>query len=326
MDPNNLPGSLKIAILVQSMSDGASQVIINSLDDREKEVVKNHLDQMGIISPDIAEKVAVEFEETARRAKSTKLFGDSGNDNEEKGEEYLKKITTRSASLGAMLSLDSDKLYKLIKDEHPQTIAIIMVHIKTNIASNVLSRLPDQTKKEVALRIASLDKVMAEMIEEVNFAFEDIIDTMDSSISNATGGTDRVAEILNQTDEMSSEFILNEIEENDPEMAAKIKQQMFVFEDLPLVDDRGFQKLLRKVETSELAVALKAATEDVKEKVYKNMSSRAGEMLKEEIDDLGAVRMKEVSDAQQRITSLIQDMEVKGELIISGRRGDDMVT
>jgi len=231
MNPNNLPGSLKIAILVQSMSDGASQAIINSLDDGEKEVVKNHLDQMGIISPDIAEKVAVEFEETARRAKSRKLFGGSGKDNEEKGEEYLKKMTTRSASLGAMLSLDSDKLYKLIKDEHPQTIAIIMIHIKTNIASNVLSRLPDQTKKEVALRIVSLDKVMAEMIEEVNFAFEDIIETMDSSISNATGGTDRVAEILNQTDEMSSEFILNEIEEDDPEMAAKIKQQMFVFEE-----------------------------------------------------------------------------------------------
>jgi flagellar motor switch protein FliG len=134
-----------------------------------------------------------------------------------------------------------------------------------------------------------------------------------------------VAEILNQTDEMSSEYILTEIEEIDAELAAEIKQQMFVFEDLPLVDDRGFQKLLRKVETSQLAVALKAATEDVKEKVFKNMSSRAGEMLKEEIDDLGAVRMKEVSDAQQRITALIQDMEIKGELIISGRRGDDMV-
>ena len=163
-------------------------------------------------------------------------------------------------------------------------------------------------------------------IEEINSAFNDVVKNQDSSISNATGGTSRVAEILNQTDEMSSEFILNEIEEIDAELAAEIKQQMFVFEDLIHVDDRGFQKLLRKVETSELAIALKAATEDVKEKVYKNMSSRAGEMLREEIDDLGAVRMKEVSDAQQKITVLVQDMEVKGELIISGRRGDDMVT
>ncbi len=326
MDPNNLPGSLKIAILIQSMSEETSQVIINTLNDREKEVVRNHLDQMGTISPDMAEKVAEEFAETARRAKSGKLLGVPGKDNEEKGEEYLQRITTRSASLGAILSLDSDKLYELIKNEHPQTLAIIMVHVKTNVASDVLSRLPDETKKEVALRIASLDKVMAEMIEEVNYAFEDIIDTMDSSISNATGGTNRVAEILNQADEMSSEFILNEIEENDPELAAEIKQKMFVFEDLILVDDRGFQKLLRKIETSELAIALKAATEDVKEKVFKNMSERAGEMLKEEMEDMGPVRMKEVSDVQQRITSLIQDMEIKGEVIISGRRGDDIVS
>jgi flagellar motor switch protein FliG len=326
MDPNNLPGSLKIAILINSMSEEASQVIINSLDEKDKEVVGNHMAQMGSVAPDLVEKIVEEFEASARQVKSRKLLGLSEKDNEKKGEEYLNRITTRSASLGTILSLDSDKLYELIKDEHPQTIAIIMVHVKTKAASDVLSRLPDETKKEVAFRIANLDKVMAEMIEEINSVFEDIVDTMDSSISNAKGGTDRVAEILNQTDEMSSEYILNEIEENDPEMAAKIKQQMFVFEDLPLVDDRGFQKLLRKVGTSELAIALKAATEDVREKVFKNMSSRAGEMLKEEIDDLGAVRMKEVSDAQQRITALIQDMEVKGEIIISGRRGDDVVT
>ncbi|MDY6791176.1 MAG: flagellar motor switch protein FliG [Thermodesulfobacteriota bacterium] len=326
MDPNKLPGSLKIAILIQSMSEEASQVIINSLDEKEREVVSNHMAQMGSIPPDLVEKVVDEFTESTRHAKNRKRLGIPEKDNKENGEEYIKRINTRSASLGALLSLDSDKLYELVKDEHPQTIAIIMVHVKTRIASDVLSRLPDETKKEVAFRVANLDKVMAEMIEEVNSAFEDIIDTMDSSISNAKGGTDRVAEILNQTDEMSSEYILNEIEENDPEMAAEIKQKMFVFEDLPLVDDRGFQKLLRKVETSELAIALKAATEDVKEKVFKNMSSRAGEMLKEEMDDLGPVRMKEVSDVQQRITAMIQDMEVKGELIISGRRGDDMVT
>lgn len=326
MDPKNLPGSLKIAILIQSMSEEAARTIINSLEEKEREIVSNHMAQMGSISPDLVDKVAEEFAKTVSRAKSKKLLGIPGKDNKEKGEEYLKRITTRSASLGAILSLDSDKLYELIKNEHPQTIAIIMVHVKTKVASDVLSRLPDETKKEVALRIASLDKVMAEMIEEVNYAFEDIIDTMDSSISNATGGTGRVAEILNQTDEMSSEFILNEIEENDPEMAAEIKQKMFVFEDLVLVDDRGFQKLLRKIETSELAIALKAATEDVKEKVFRNMSERAGEMLKEEMEDMGPVRMKEVSDAQQKITSLIQDMEIKGEVIISGRRGDDIVT
>jgi len=320
MDPNNLPGSLKIAILIQSMSEEASQVIINSLDDREKEVVRNHIDQMGTISPDLVHKIAEDFAEKTRRAKSKRLLGPPG-----KGGEASADKNKKAAKLNAILALDADKVYELIKDEHFQTIAIIMIHLKTSVASEVLSRLPDDVKKEVALRIVGLDKVMTEMIEEINDAFEDVVKNQDSSVSEETGGTGRVAEILNQTDEMSSEFILNEIEEIDAELAAEIKQQMFVFEDLPLVEDRGFQKLLRKVETSELAIALKAATEDVKEKVFKNISSRAGEMLKEEIDDLGAVKMKEVSDAQQRITALIQDMEVKGEVIISGRRGDDMV-
>ncbi len=321
MDPNNLPGSLKIAILIQSMSEETSQVIINSLDDTEKEVVRNHLDQMGPISSELVGKISEEFAEMTKRAKSKRLLGAP-----ERPEETSAGSDTKSANLEAILALDADKVYDLIKDEHLQTIAIIMIHLKTEVASEVLSRLPDDMKKEVALRIVGLDKVMTEMIEEINCAFNDVVKNQDSSISNATGGTARVAEILNQTDEMSSEFILSEIEEIDPEMAAEIKQQMFVFEDLPLVDDRGFQKVLRTVQTSELAIALKAATEDVKEKVFKNMSSRAGEMLREEIDDLGAVRMKEVSDAQQKITALVQDMEVKGELIISRRRRDYMVT
>ena len=109
------------------------------------------------------------------------------------------------------------------------------------------------------------------------------------------------------------------------EMAAQIKQRMFVFEDIILVDDRGVQKLLRKVETMELAIALKAASEEVKEKIFKNMSERAGEMLKEEIEDMGPVRMKEVEDSQQNITNIIQEMETKGELIIAGRRGDTII-
>jgi flagellar motor switch protein FliG len=181
-------------------------------------------------------------------------------------------------------------------------------------------------KTDVSVRVATLDKVNAEMIEEVNFVFKEILKNKKSSVANLSGGIDRLAEILNQTDEISNELILNEIEENDPDMAAQIKQKMFVFEDLTLVDDRGFQKLLRKVETMELAIALKAASEEVKDKVFRNMSERAGAMLQEEMDDLGPVRMKEVSDAQNGITNVIQEMEAKGEIIISGRRGEEIIT
>ena len=199
------------------------------------------------------------------------------------------------------------------------------MHLKTSVASDVIAKLPDEIKTEVAMRVVNLDKVTTAIVDEVNQILKDILKTKKNTISNVTGGVDRLAEILNQTDEISSELILNEMEEADMEMAAQIKQRMFVFEDLLLVDDRGVQKLLRKVETMELAIALKAASEEVREKIFKNMSERAGEMLKEEIEDMGPVRMKEVDDAQQNITNIIQEMETKGELIIAGRRGEEII-
>ena len=219
----------------------------------------------------------------------------------------------------------ADQVFDLIKDEQPQTIAIILVHLKTSVASDVISKLPDEIKTEVAMRVVNLDKVTASIVDEVNAVLKEILKTKQNSISTVTGGVGRLAEMLNQTDEISSELILNELEEADMEMAAQVKQHMFVFEDILLVDDRGVQKLLRKVETMELAIALKAASEEVREKIFKNMSERAGEMLQEEIEDMGPVRMKEVTDAQQNITNIIQEMETKGELIIAGRRGDDIV-
>jgi flagellar motor switch protein FliG len=163
------------------------------------------------------------------------------------------------------------------------------------------------------------------MAEEINEGFKEILKNKKTVVTDVSGGVDRLAEILNQADEISSELILNEIEETDAELAAEIKQKMFVFEDLVLVDDRGFQKLLRKVETAELAIALKASSEEVKEKVFRNMSERAGEMLKEEMEDMGPVRMKEVTDAQQNITTIIQEMETRGEIIIAGRRGEEII-
>ncbi|MDO8945249.1 MAG: FliG C-terminal domain-containing protein, partial [Desulfobacterales bacterium] len=173
--------------------------------------------------------------------------------------------------------------------------------------------------------IAGMDKIIGAMVDEANMIFMEILKNRKTNATSIGGGVDRLAEILNQADEISSELILSEIEEANPEMAAQIKQKMFVFEDIVQIDDRGFQKLLRRVETKELAIALKAASEEVKNKVYKNMSERAAGMLREELETLGPVRMKEVSDAQQAINAIVQELEAKGELIIGGRRGEQMV-
>ena len=319
MDTQQLSGSLKAAILIRSMGERSAAGIISRLTADERDLVNRHLGQIGTPSQELVDQVAQEFTLMAQRSKSGGLAlpaPSARGDSDGKGVE----------GLDALKSLASDDIYELIKDEHPQTMAIVMIHLKTAVASEVISKMPDEIKTDVALRIAGMEKVIGAMVDEVNDVFKEILKNKKTSVASIGGGVDRLAEILNQADEISSELILNEIEEANAELAAQIKQKMFVFEDLVLVDDRGFQKLLRRVETKELSVALKAASEEVKQKVFKNMSERASEMLREEMETLGPVRMKEVSDAQQAITAIIQEMEAKGEVIISGRRGEQIVS
>jgi flagellar motor switch protein FliG len=314
MDSKSINGPVKAAILIHALGTPLANRLLQQLDEPEKERIQHHLSQIRSISPDVVAQVAKEFAAIVRHYRTKQRISPA-----------VGSANAETSGLEALQSLSADQVFDLIKDEQPQTIAIILVHLKTSVASDVIAKLPDEIKTEVAIRVVNLDKVTAAIVDEVNAVLKEILKTKQNSISTVTGGVGRLAEMLNQTDEISSELILNELEEADMEMAAQVKQHMFVFEDILLVDDRGVQKLLRKVETMELAIALTAASEEVKEKIFKNMSERAGEMLQEEIEGMGPVRMKEVTDAQQNITHIIQEMETKGELIIAGRRGDDIV-
>ena len=323
MDPKRIAGPVKAAILIHALGSPLADILLKRLSESEKKLINNHLSQIRTLSPEVVEEVAKEFAVIAERYKSK--LGRSAWAESVEAETHSGDSNAEGSGLKAISTLSAEEIYDLLKNEQPQTIAIILVHLNTDVASDVIAKLPDEIKTEVAMRIVNLDKVTAAIIDEVNEILKDILKTKKNTISNVTGGVDRLAEILNQTDGISSELILNEMEETDMEMAAQIKQRMFVFEDIMLVDDRGVQKLLRKVETMELAIALKAASEEVREKIFKNMSERAGEMLKEEIEDMGPVRMKEVEDSQQNITNIIQEMETKGELIIAGRRGEEII-
>jgi flagellar motor switch protein FliG len=324
MDSKNIAGPVKAAILIHALGKPLSERLLQRLSDPEKKRIHSHLSQIRTISPEVVAQVAKEFAAIAQRYKS-KQPSTAATAGAAADAIPTADTAAETNGLEAIQSLNAEQVFDLIKNEQPQTIAIILVHLKTGVASDVIAKLPDEIKTEVAMRVVNLDKVTAAIVDEVNAVLIEILKTKQNSISNVTGGIDRLAEMLNQTDEISSELILNELEEADMEIAAQVKQRMFVFEDILLVDDRGVQKLLRKVETMELAIALKAASEEVREKIFKNMSERAGEMLQEEIEDMGPVRMKEVTDAQQNITNIIQEMETKGELIIAGRRGDDIV-
>jgi len=319
MDQNNLPGPLKVAILINSLGEPTAGDMLNSMNTKERNLIESQLQQIGSVSPAMVEKVIEEFSQLLQNPALQNLNAPGALAGGVEG------AGGESSPLQTLQSIDAEQLVDLIKNEHPQTIALIMVHLHTGVASEVMSMLDEEVKIDVSLRIASMDKVIAGMIDEIDHVFKDILKNSESTVTQKTDGVDCLAEILTQTDEISTEQIMAEIEEKDPQLAARIKQKMFVFEDLTKVDDRGLQKVLRQVETRELSIALKGASDEVKNKIYRNMSQRAAEMLQEEIDSVGAVRMKEVEDSQHAITSVIQDLEKKGEVVISGRGGEEYI-
>ncbi|BBO79795.1 flagellar motor switch protein FliG [Desulfosarcina ovata subsp. sediminis] len=321
MDPRNLIGSLKAAILVHAMGWDAIGPVVDQLSKSERSLIFKLQSKLGEISPALVESVAREFLEKAAPPKQ--IESGKTSDADATGEDGTDP--QRIKKLKAIQSIPPDLLIQLIQNEHPQTISLVVAHLEPHIASEVMAILPDELKADVAYRIANLDKVASGMLEEIENVFEEILATKETSATQKAGGVPRLAEILNMIESTSAEQIIEEIEEDDPELAEKIRQNMFVFDDLVLVDDRGLQKVLRSVESQELAVALKAATNEVKEKIFRNMSQRAAEILKEEMEVSGAVRIKDVTDAQQKITKIVQEMERKGEVVISGRGGEEFV-
>ncbi|MEI6260917.1 MAG: flagellar motor switch protein FliG [Deltaproteobacteria bacterium] len=350
MDTTHLPGALKVAVLIHSMGEEISRDIMARMGDAEKKLIQQHMSQIDSISPEVVEKISQEFATLVERMRQRNALGQilaETEDNEESQSEPLQvpempqesipdgsdpdesdpdtEPIEEESTLKALQSIDPDQLVEMIKDEHPQTIAVIVVHLKPESGIAVLSKLPDNLKVEVAMRIARLDKVLSGMINEIDRLFEELMKKKKTSATHKTGGVSHLAELLNMAEGSAGEHILSEIEGLNPDLAAQIKQMMFVFEDLVLVDDKGMQKVLRRVETPKLALALKGASEEVKNKIFKNMSERAGVMLKEEIDSIGAVRMKDVEEAQQNITKIIQELEAKSEIVISGRKGGDYI-
>lgn len=322
MDPKQLKGSVKVAILTKAVGPDATRAILSNFSSEERNLIAKLQSKIGMLPKSLIDSVAREFVEST--GIPIQMLTKDENAQEANGDADTKKAPP-NATLAAIQDIEPNQLMQLIKDEHPQTIALILAHLDASVASDILGRLPDQIMADVAYRIANLNKVLAGMVKEVDKVFEEILKNKDQVSSQETGGVGCLAELLNMIDGGTVEQIIDEIEENDPDMAEEIKAMMFVFEDIVLVDDKGLQKVLRNVESQELAVALKAASEEVKQKIFKNMSERAGEILKEEMEVTGAVRMKDVTDAQQKVTRIVQDMERKGELIIAGRGGEEFV-
>ncbi|MBQ6002326.1 MAG: flagellar motor switch protein FliG, partial [Synergistaceae bacterium] len=224
-----------------------------------------------------------------------------------------------------MRHTDAGQILGFIQNEHPQTIALILSYLEPTQAAMILSGLNPVLQADVTKRIANMDRITPEVLREVERVLERKLSTVMGQDFTVAGGIDAVVAIVNSTDRATERNIMEYLEENDPELAEEIKKRLFVFEDSMRLDDRSLQRVLREVDMKELSLALKGATEDLKTKYLKNMSKRAAEMLQEDMDFMGPVRVKDVEEAQQKIVNIIRGLEEQGEIVIASGGGDDMI-
>jgi len=220
---------------------------------------------------------------------------------------------------------DPSQLLNFIQSEHPQTIALIMAYLDPEQASILLSALPPDRQTDVARRIAIMDRTSPDVVKEIERILERKLSSLVAQDYTSAGGVQAVVDVLNRVDRSTEKTIMEALEIQSPELAEEIKARMFVFENIVQLDDRAIQQVLREVDTKDLALALKGASEEVSNKIGRNMSKRAAEMLKEEIEYMGPVRLRDVEEAQQRIVNIIRKLEEAGEIIVARGGGDEII-
>jgi len=220
---------------------------------------------------------------------------------------------------------DPAHLLNFIQQEHPQTIALILAYLVPDKAAVILKNLPDELQSDVARRIATMDRTNPEVLREVERVLEKKLSSLSIEDYTAAGGVDSIVGILNLVDRASEKQIIESLEDEDPELAEEIKKRMFVFEDIVMLGDRDIQKVMKAVDTGDLMKALKSVDTEVQDKIFKNMSKRQAIMLKEEMEYMGPVRLKEVEEAQQKIVGIIRHLEELGEIIVARAGEDELV-
>ncbi len=331
-----LSGARKAAIVLLTLGKDAAAKIIKGLKESDIEKIAMEMANLGPVSKQLQEQVLAEF--TGALASGAQIAG-GGEDKvaeileaaigKAKASEIVARIRRQKAT-GAISKLEQmspGTVAEFLKNEHPQTIALIMAQFEPDFAARVLAALPEGTRGEIALRIATMDVISPDATEEINRILASQLEGISAVERTTAGGVKTLADILNQGERTLEEEILSAMEQKDTEVAGQVKKLMFVFDDILLLDDRSMQRVLREVDSKDLAVALKGADEKIKEKIFKNISERAAAMIQEEIDYMGPKRVSEVEAAQQAIIEVIRNLEDSGEIIIAGRGGssDDLI-
>ncbi len=334
MAAEELNGVQKAAILLIALGPEKSSQIFKHLKEEEIEELTLEIANTRSISPALKEEVIEEFYQVCL-AQQYIAEGGIGYAKEllEKalGDDRAQDVITKlTASLQVrpfefIRKTEPSQVLNFIQEEHPQTIAMILSYLSAGQASLIIGALPPEKQADVARRIALMDRTSPEVIKEVERVLERKLSSLINQDYTIAGGVDAVVNILNTVDRGTEKRIMESLEIEEPELAEEIRKKMFVFEDILLLDDRAIQRVLRDVDNSDLGVALKGANEEVQAAIFKNLSSRLASMIKEDMEFMGPVRMKDVEEAQQKIVGIIRKLEDSAEIVISRGGSDELV-
>ncbi|MDD4565426.1 MAG: flagellar motor switch protein FliG [Eubacteriales bacterium] len=324
----------KAAQVIISLGADIASTIYKHLQEEEIEKLTYEISRQESVPPDfsdqaidefyglcVAQKVYLEGGITYARNVLEKAFG------VQQGTALLERVTKtlRTKAFEFIRKADYKNLMNMIVNEHPQTIALVLSYARADQASSIISELPKNIRVDVVERIARMDRTSPEVIRQVEAILERKFESVVSVDLLEVGGINYIAEIINNIDRGTEKFIFDELSRKDPKLSEEIRKRMFVFEDITILDPLAIQRFLREVDTKEMAVALKGANKDVATVIFENMSQRMGDTVREEIDFLHNVRVRDVEDAQQQIVAIIRRLEDEGEIVISKGGKDDII-
>ena len=314
---NNLTGKQKAAIFLIALGPEKAALIFQKLREEEVEMLTDEISRWDRVPPELTEKVLEEFYQMGltgeylaqggkEYAKQTlkKALGDH------KAIEIINRLQAASENnlFNILKDIDPGRLFELICSEHPQTIALILSYLNANQAASVISAFPEKIRLEIITRMVHIGEISPEVTREIENILRKNLFSLTTERFKGIGGIESVAEILNRMDRSTQTNIMEGLEKQNPSLGEEIKKLMFVFEDIRLVEDRSLQRALREIDTKDLTLALKGANNEIKEKFFKNMSSRAIETIKEDMEYMGPVRLRDVEEAQQRIVDIIRTL------------------
>lgn len=331
---NELTPKQKAAILLISLGPEVSSQVFRHLREDEIEKLTLEIASQRKVTQEQKEKVLDEFHSLLVAKEYISAGGlDYAREVLEKalGPEKAVSIINRLTSslqirpFDFARKTDPSQLLNFIQNEHPQTIALIMAYLTPEQSAAIISNLPADRQVEVSKRIALMDRTSPDVLKDVERVLERKLSSLATQDFTTAGGVDAIVEMLNRVDRTTERTIIENLEVQNPELGEEIKRKMFVFEDIVMLDDRSLQMVLREIDQKDLALALKASSGEVGEKIYKNMSKRASEMLREEIEYMGPVRIRDVEESQQKIVNVIRRLEESGEIIVSRGKGDEVI-